>query len=183
MSKVCTKCGLEKELTEFPIRSDNNKYRNECKKCCNKYNKAYYDKYPWKLIMRGIRQRCENPNFKQYKDYGGRGIKCLITVEEIKQLWFRDKAYNMVKPSIDREDNDGNYELSNCQFIELEENSVKDKRKTILQFDLNGKFIREWISARESERVLKIAHQNISSCCNDKYKTAGGFIWRFKNND
>ncbi len=70
-----------------------------------------------------IRQRCSNPKFKQFKDYGGRGIKCLITASEIRELWERDGADFMTLPSIDRIDNDGHYEFSNCRFIEQSENS------------------------------------------------------------
>ena len=38
-------------------------------------------------------------------------------------MWFRDKAYLMKKPSIDRINSKGDYELSNCRFLELSENS------------------------------------------------------------
>jgi hypothetical protein len=63
---------------------------------------------PYKYILKSIKFRCENPNCERYKNYGGRGIKCLITKEEIKELWYRDKAYEMKKPSIDRIENNGN---------------------------------------------------------------------------
>ena len=41
-------------------------------------------------------------------------------------------------------------------------------------------FIKEWECIRDVERELKIANQNISKCCRKKRKTAGGFIWRYK---
>jgi hypothetical protein len=31
--KVCKKCNLEKDLSEFYFRKDSNKYRNDCKEC------------------------------------------------------------------------------------------------------------------------------------------------------
>lgn len=52
----------------------------------------------------------------------------LMTVKDFKFLWFRDKAYLMEKPSIDRKNNNGNYTLKNCQFIELRKNRSKDNR-------------------------------------------------------
>ena len=34
--KTCKKCGIEKDESEFNLRSDTGKYRNECRTCCNK---------------------------------------------------------------------------------------------------------------------------------------------------
>ncbi len=76
-------------------------------------------------LLAQIRQRCLNPKNINYKWYGARGIGVLITVEEIIKLWFRDKAYEMDKPSIDRRDNNGHYTYKNCRFIEMSENSKK----------------------------------------------------------
>ena len=52
--------------------------------------------------------------------------------------------------------------------------------KKVLQYDLNGNFIREWECAREIQRRLNIHVGNISSCLNGKRKTTGGYIWKFK---
>lgn len=204
--KICTKCKIEKVTSDFSLRSDTGKYRNQCKKCTKKrtdtyrinnpetfkrankkyreknkkklniYSKNHYRNNIWKYLLRNIKARCENLNDIYYKDYGGRGIKCLINESELKELWFRDQAYNLKKPSIDRIDNDGNYEYGNCQFIEMTENSAKDKRKPILQYDKQGKFIREWDSIASVQNIF-----NITACCKNKVKSAGGFIWRYKN--
>jgi len=146
------------------------------------YRVKLFKENPWKRQYYDLRNRCNNPNNERYHRYGGRGIKSLITKDELKQLWFRDKAYLMDKPSIDRINNDGNYEFNNCRFIEMKENSSKDKLKPIIQFDLNGNFIREWGSIKEASKSLKINQGNISSVCRKKYgyKSASGFIWRFK---
>ena len=44
---------------------------------------------------------------------------------EIRELWFRDKGYNLEEPSIDRIDSKKNYCFSNCQSIEIVENNNK----------------------------------------------------------
>lgn len=51
----------------------------------------------------------------------------------------------------------------------------------ILQFSLDGEFIRKWNSAREVEKELNIAHSQITACCKKRknYQTAGGYIWRY----
>ena len=52
--------------------------------------------------------------------------------------------------------------------------------RKILQYSKLGEFIREWQSAAEVERELNINHSNIASCCKCKRKSAGDFIWKYK---
>lgn len=89
---------------------------------------------PWIFHWYKLRGRCNNPNTNCYKRYGGRGIKAIITKEEIKILWFRYKAYLMEHPTIDRIDNDGNYTLDNCQFLENIENAKKQYKNNKKKF-------------------------------------------------
>jgi hypothetical protein len=77
----------------------------------------------WDLAYYRIRQRCNNKNVESYKNYGGRGIQCLITKEELKKLWIRDRASRLKRPSIDRKNIDENYTFKNCRFIELSKNT------------------------------------------------------------
>ena len=67
-----------------------------------------------------------------------------------------------------------------------EENKIKLSqrvRKAVWQYDINGNFIKEWTSITEASRQLKIIASDISACCNDKIKTAGGYIWRYKGEE
>jgi len=61
---------------------------------------------------------------------------------------------------------------------------IKDNRpnkKSILQYDLDGNFIREWESCKSASNYLgKNSPSVISSCCNKKIKYAYGYQWRFK---
>lgn len=77
---------------------------------------------PWWYTLRAIKQRCDCKNNSNYKYYGGKGIKCLLTEEDLKYLWHRDNAHLMRKPSIDRINASKDYTLDNCRYIELEEN-------------------------------------------------------------
>jgi len=154
--------------------------KNKDKK--RQYDKNYRKNNRWANHFDRIKQRCNNPNNNSYKNYGGRGIKCLITLEEIKRLWFRDKAYLLKQPSIDRIDNDGDYTYENCRFIERNENKPHRLRsKTILQFDLEGNFIKKWKSQREASRSFGSYNDNISKCALGYYNHAYGFIWRYKD--
>jgi len=78
-------------------------------------------------IWNGIKDRCRNPNKKTYKFYGGKGIKiCKEWQDDF--LSFRKWALNSGYKddlTIDRIDNDGNYEPNNCQWLTLKENTDK----------------------------------------------------------
>lgn len=146
---------------------------------------SYYKKYPWKKTLVVIKQRCNNPNNKSYKDYGGRGIKCSINEYELKKLWFRDKAYEMTQSTISRKNHDLNYIYDNCEYLEKRKNSAeRNKRvssKTILQYDLNDNFIKEWFNGSQVRKELGLNPSGISKCCLGNYNQCGGFKWRFKN--
>jgi len=73
----------------------------------------------WLNTYHSIRARCNDKNNKYHK----KGIKALISKEELKFLWFRDNGCLLNRPSIDRLDSDKNYTLNNCRYIELSENS------------------------------------------------------------
>ena len=65
---------------------------------------------------------------------------------------------------------------------EAAKKAVKEKCSIpILQFSKDMEFIKEWPSAYEVERQLRIGQQNICVCCKGKRKQAGGFIWAYKN--
>lgn len=157
-SKICKKCGEEKLISEFYFRKENSTYRSECKKCFSETTRFFKcNKVPWRKHYYSARRRCNNNKASDYKWYGGRGIKCLITVEELKELWFRDKAYEM----------SDNIQEKNNRFS-----------KCIIQYDLEGNFIREWDSVKEAERKTKV--KSINSCLKGKYKRAGRYIWKYK---
>lgn len=57
------------------------------------------------------------------------------------------------------------------------------KNKGVDQFDLQMNFIKSWVSAKEIERELGYANNNISMCCRGKYNTAYKYIWRFNKKE
>ena len=79
----------------------------------------------WESNFRSARGRCKYPSSGGYARYGGRGIKFGLTKDQVKFLWDRDNAKDMREPTLDRIDNDGNYVLENCRFMERKFNKTK----------------------------------------------------------
>ena len=50
----------------------------------------------------------------------------------------------------------------------------------ILQFTKDGTLIKEWPSAHEAGRKLGFLPSTICNCLKGRYKSAGGFVWRYK---
>ena len=64
-----------------------------------------------------MKRRCDNPSCPGYKSYGARGI---TVCERWRESFWHFIADMGPRPTqdheIDREDNDGNYELGNCRW-------------------------------------------------------------------
>lgn len=81
--------------------------------------------------------RCNNPNNKAYPNYGGRGIRVcerwLIFenfYEDVSKLeHFGEKGY-----SLDRIDNDGNYEPSNVRFADRKTQQRNTSRNIMVEY-------------------------------------------------
>ena len=56
------------------------------------------------------------------------------------------------------------------------------KRKPVLQYTKDGKFIREWSHAREAAETLRLNKRAIYECCVGRSRTSGGYIWKRKEN-
>jgi hypothetical protein len=111
-------CGTIKTVLYTYIKSGRSKscgcvQRNKWKNINTKHlltNSTEYSSWT------NMKTRCTNPNFKQYKDYGGRGIKVCDRWLNSFQNFINDMG---LKPgleySIDRIDNNKGYETSNCR--------------------------------------------------------------------
>jgi len=54
------------------------------------------------------------------------------------------------------------------------------RKRPILQYSMDGYFIKEWKSTVDAANELNIDRNNITACCNQTYSSSGGFQWRKK---
>ena len=102
----------------------------------------------------GMKERCYNAASKYYKYYGGRGIElCPRWLESFNNFLADMGRRPSPKHSIDRIDNDGNYEPGNCHWATRLEQAA-NKRST-RKLTLNGEthHLRDWSSVTGIKRA------------------------------
>lgn len=122
-------CGCYQKEVMVDIGKKNRKYKRE----------GYYRLY---TIWRGMKKRT---NDKSDLNYGGRGIT--VCKEWGEYLNFKEWALNngySDELTIDRINNDGNYEPSNCRWATPKEQSNNTRRNVVIEYNGEYKTISEW---------------------------------------
>ena len=70
--------------------------------------------------------------------------------------------------------------IDNCRYGTRNQRGGEKKSKAVIQMDMDGNTISEYPSVIEAQRATGTNRYQIRMCCNGKYKTAGGYRWKFK---
>lgn len=127
------------------------------------------------LAMKG---RCYNKRNPAYKNYGGRGIAvCGEWLDDFKAFytWCHKNGYSSGL-EIDRVDNDGNYEPSNCRIvINLINQRNKSNVKLNMQVAEEIRFLRKsGFGLVHLAELYEVSMANISDVATNK-------IWKNEN--
>jgi hypothetical protein len=122
-------CGNEIIVTGIHLKSG---HSQSCRYHANKSTHGMTKKRPYR-IWQGMKSRCENPKVKDYKHYGGRGIKVCEEWKNDFQVfydWAMSHGYSD-ELTIDRIDVNGNYEPSNCRWATWKEQRANQRKGNV----------------------------------------------------
>ena len=87
--------------------------------------------------------RCYNPKDKRYSDYGGRGLVMCQRWHKFENF-LEDMGVNPAGHVLDRINNDGHYEPSNCRWATPRQSNLNTRQNHRLEYDGQNLTISEW---------------------------------------
>lgn len=142
----CT-CGKTKEISGISLREGRSKscgclrielMSTALGQCC---------KTPEYVVWNAIKGRCYNKNNKDYKDYGGRGIKVCDRWLECFENFFNDMGKRQDSSySLDRfPDNNGDYTPENCKWSNSLEQSHNRRNTKRFEYEGSSRLLVDWV--------------------------------------
>lgn len=128
------KCHCGNEFEGLPYKVKN--YYKGCGCLLGKASKHGYTKHPLHPLYKAMIARCFNKKNKGYMNYGGRGIT-------VCERWLGEKGFENFlndmgdRPegfSLDRVDNNGNYEPENCEWRDRFDQAANKRNNIIYEF-------------------------------------------------
>jgi hypothetical protein len=96
-------------------------------------------------------QRCTNPKFHQFKDYGGRGIQVCDRWRESFEAFLADMGEPPEGHTLDRIQNYGDYEPGNCRWATRDE----QRKNSRLRHDRIPMDRRAWRKMKQRAREMR----------------------------
>lgn len=93
-----------------------------------------------------MKSRCYSKNSNSYYNYGARGIRICKEWKENPMAFYDWAVANGYKDnlSIDRIDNNGNYEPSNCKWSTKQEQNKNQRRTRLITYKGQKKCLADW---------------------------------------
>ncbi|WP_143565689.1 hypothetical protein [Sinorhizobium fredii] len=111
-------------------------------------------------VWAGMHQRCNNPKSTRYAKYGGRGIMICERWNSFENFLADMGPRPTPDHSIDRRDNDGNYEPGNCRWATRSE---QQQNKSAYPKDHRIPRGESHWTRRDSRRAAEVARRNIKA--------------------
>lgn len=92
-------------------------------RCCTFMTKEEQRAHPLYNTYQGMLYRCNNPSSRNYKNYGGRGIRVSDEWENSFEQFLADMGPRPKGHTLDRLDNDKGYTKYNCRWATRKQQS------------------------------------------------------------
>lgn len=86
-------------------------------------------------VWHSMMQRCYNKKCKAFPRYGGRGISVSDDWKNFETFYHQFGKFKTGNLTIDRINNDGNYELNNCRWATSSEQQNNKSTTTLIEFE------------------------------------------------
>ena len=96
-------------------------------------------------VWMGMRRRCRDPRLKEYSRYGGRGIRVCDEWQDyaVFKQWA-DPSAGSWDCTLDRIDNNGNYEPSNCRWVDLKTQENNKRSNLMIEYQGRTMSLKMW---------------------------------------
>lgn len=101
-------------------------------------------KSPLYIRWRAMRARCQNKKSKHYRNYGGRGIFICERWSEFENFAADMGGSFIEEMELERKDNNGNYEPSNCIWVSRETQQRNRRSNHLVSIEGVSKTLVEW---------------------------------------
>ncbi len=100
---------------------------------------------PTYRVWTNMLTRCNNPKVASYRYYGARGVSVCERWSSFENFLADMGRRPSPKHSLDRKDNDGNYEPNNCRWATRIEQANNTSRNRHITIDEETKTLAEWL--------------------------------------
>jgi hypothetical protein len=90
-----------------------------------------------------MKQRCNNANYSQYKDYGARGIRVCARWDSFENF-LADMGVRPEGMTLDRKDTNGDYTPENCKWSTRKEQQRNRRTNNVLVLDGRAMILVDW---------------------------------------
>lgn len=134
-------CGNEKRICVYKVLSGHTKscgcFRKEVTPQNTRQYKTTHGKTHTRVyhVWRAMLARCTNPKYRQWKRYGGRGIKVCDAWHKFENF-YADMGDPPIGLTLERRDNNQGYSAANCYWATQTEQN--NNRRSNIQITCNG---------------------------------------------
>ena len=123
------------------------------------------NKHTLYYVWEKMRDRCNNKNAHNYKNYGGRGIKVCERWNSFARF-VNDMGERPEDTTLDRINNDGNYEPGNCRWATRKQQSRNMSRNRNLTHDGLTMCVEDWaphIGIKENALRIRLKRWQVAT--------------------